>query len=471
MRNFAFTCLVTLFTTSPALAAGVAPWRTERPKVPAAKAPTLPSFQKVVLKNGLTILVTEVDALPVVSFNLVTKGGATFESTDKAGLTSLTYDMLEEGAGSLGALEFSDAIADLGASFGAGSSRDSGSISASGLAVHADAMLGLVADAALRPKLDAQSFERRKAQTIATLVRRRGSPQGIAFEKVPAMIYGSKHPFGHPPTGTPESLAALTHEDVKKHYASIMGPKHSALIVAGSLSLDAAKALAEKHFGAWTSTAKAPPAVPGVQASARTEVHLIDKPGAPQTMMIVGRPMFAKGHADEDAMVLANLVFGGNFGARLNMNLREDKGYTYGASSQAAFRAGVGVFLVYTALRADVTGAGLKETIDELKRLQSKPPTDVELQAARSGLIRSLPGKFEVTSAIAGAAAGLFIHGLPLDHFAGVATRYQAVSLSDVQAMATKYLSPEPMQILLVGDASVIEPQIESLKLGTLVKK
>lgn len=479
MRKLICTTLLGLALPGAALAGdaeapSVTSWRAKRPDVPAPPTPVLPTFKKAVLDNGLTLLVTEVHALPVVSFNLVTRGGATYDPAGKAGLTSLTYDMLEEGAGALGALAFSDAVADLGADFGAGGGRQSGGVYISGLVRQAGPMLGLLADALQRPKLEAQAFERRKQQTIATLLRRRGSPQGLAFERIPEMIYGAGHPFGHPATGTVESVSGLTLDDVKAQYARAFSPKHSALIVAGDITLAQAKALAETHLGAWTAAkAEAPPAVPGLEAKPRAKVTLVDKPGAAQTMMIIGRPMFAQGHPDEDTVTLANLVFGGSFGARLNMNLREAKGYTYGAHSQASFRTGVGVFVAYSALRADVTGAGLAETFGELVRLKSAPPTAEELSDARSGVIRSMPGKFETSSAIAQATAGLFVYDLPLDHYAKQAARYEAVQLPAVQAKSLEYFVPELMQILLVGDAKLVRPQLdalaETIELGEIV--
>ncbi|MCB9645644.1 MAG: insulinase family protein [Deltaproteobacteria bacterium] len=446
-----------------------AAWRKARPAVPPPVTPVLPAFEQATLPNGLTILVTHLDALPVVTFNLVSKGGATYDPKGKAGLTSLTYDLLEEGAGELDALAFSDAVADLGADFGAAADRDSAGVHMGGLSRNADAMMKLLADAVIRPRLEAPDFERTKAQTIATLLRRRGSPQGLAFEKIPALIYGATHPYGHAPTGTPDTVDALTLDDVKAQYAKIMGPKHSALVVAGDLSLADAQALAEKHFGAWAPEAAPPPTVPEVKAALRKTVTLVDKPGAAQTMMVVGRPLFARGHKDEYALTLANEVFGGTFSARLNMDLREAKGYTYGASSQAAFRTGAGVFIAYSALRADVTAPGLKETMAQLADMKKKPPTEQELAMARSGLIRSLPGQFETTGAVAGGAASLFIYGLPLDHFATLGARYEAVSLDAVRKAAATYLAPATMQILLVGDRASTEKPVKALKLGRLV--
>ena len=470
MKTLATILAITCASAGAGAAEGDAAWRSQRPDVPPPVTPVLPTFEQATLPNGLTLLVTHLDALPMVTFNLVSKGGATFDPPAKAGLTSLTYDLLEEGAGALDALAFSDAVADLGAEFGAGADRDSAGVHMGGLARHADAMLGLLADAVIRPRLQAPDFERKKAQTIATLLQRRGSPQGLAFEKIPALIYGPAHPYGHPPTGTPETVQGLTLDDVKAHYARIFGPKSSALVVAGALTLAEATALAEAHFGAWAPEgATPPPAVPAVAAKTRKTVTLVDKPGAAQTMMVVGRPLFARGHPDEDALKLANEVFGGSFSSRLNMNLREDKGYTYGASGQASFRTGAGVFIAYSALRADVTAPGVKETMAELAAMKKRPPTTEELEMARSGLIRSLPGQFESTGAVAGGAASLFVYSLPLDYFARLGARYTAVDLAAVRKAAATYLAPGAMQILLVGDRGAVEKPVKALGLGKLV--
>lgn len=451
-------------TTVPADAA----WRAERPKTGDPKPPKLPVFERAVLSNGLTILVTQLDALPIVSFSLVTKGGAKLDPKGEAGLAAMTYEMLGESTETMTALELSDAVADLGASFGTHGDRDRGSVSIGGLTRNADEMLELLASAALRPRFAPADFERVKQRTLAGLFRRRGSPQGLAFERVPELIYGADHPYGHAPTGSVETVEALTLDAVKRYFAQTMAPGHSALVAAGSLSLDEVKALAEKHLGAWKRDVEALPEVPAAEAHERTAVYLIDKAGAPQTMTIVGRPVFARGHPDEAALTLANEVFGGAFSSRLNMNLREEKAITYGASSQAAFRDGTGVFLAYSAIRADATALGVSEIFEELKRITSNPPTPEEVEAARSALIKSLSGNFERSGAIAGAAASIFVYELPLDYYSTLAEKYDEVDLEAVRAAAKKYLVPGVMQVLLVGDAAMISKPIEALGLGTL---
>jgi zinc protease len=443
-------------------------WRGARPKPGELKEPKLPTFQKAVLDNGLTLLVAESSALPLVSFALVIKGGSAIDPADKAGLTAITYAMLDEGAGDYDVLAFADQLADLGASFGTSGDRDTGAASISGLSRNADAMVRLLTLAVTRPRLGQEDFERVKAQTLAAMERRRSSPQGLAFDELPGLIYGDKHPLGHPPTGTPASVASITLEDVKKHHASSFGPKSSALIVSGALTLAEAQSLANKHLGDWTSDAKVPPPIPKKDPEKRTTVVILDKAPAPQTTAIVGRPIFGKGHKDEAALTLANVVYGGAFTSRLNLNLREAKGYTYGAGSQAIFRQGVGAFVAVSALRLDVTAPGLHETMVELEGMKKKPPTKEEVEDAKSNMIRSLTGDFETTSASAGAAAAIFVNDLALDYFQKLPDQYGAVTVDQVRKAARTYLDPTVMKILLVGDATTIAPSVEKLKLGKI---
>lgn len=440
-------------------------WRAEMPEAGPPRTPVLPKFETAVLDNGLTVMVAPVDALPLVSFTLVTKGGSTLDPKPKAGLTALTYGMLEEGAGALSSLEFSDRVADLGASFSSNSDRDRGSVSIGGLSRNEEEMLSLLADAVRRPKLGADDFTRLKEQTVASLIRQRGSPQGLAFEKFPSLVYGADHPFGHPPTGTVETVKTISLDDVKAHHEKILGPNTSALIAAGDITLDEAVALAKKHFGDWNNKVPDVEPVPAVEATPRKKIVVLNKPG-PQTIAIIGRPLFGRGHPDEVATRLINEVYGGSFSSRLNMNLREEKGYTYGASSQVAFRRGVGVWLAYAAIRTDVTAPGVGEFFVELDQLKSAPPSDEELERARSGIIRSLPGQFETTSAMASAASSLFVYELPLDYYDTLADQYEGVPKEAILAAGNAYLTPNEMQILLVGDADKIVEPIKLLRLG-----
>jgi predicted Zn-dependent peptidase len=441
-------------------------WRKAPPASAAPRTPVLPKFLTQKLDNGLTVMVAEVGTLPLVSFTLVTQGGSALDPKNQGGLTSLTYAMLEEGSGNLDSLAFSDAVADLGASFGSSSDRDRGDVSISGLSKNADAMLTLLSNAVRRPRFTPDDFERHKRQTVASLIQNRSSPQGLAFELFPALLYGAEHPFGHPPTGTPETVTALSLDDIKAQHDRVFGPNTSALIAAGAITLDQAVALAKKHFGDWAHPVAAVPLAPAVEPTKRTAVVVVDKPGSPQTIAVIGRPLFGRGHPDEVPMRLINEVYGGNFASRLNMNLREGKGYTYGANSQVAFRRGVGVFLAFAAVKSDVTGPALEQFFAEIDGLRSRRPEAPEIERARSGIIRSMPGTFETTGAIAGAAASLFIYELPLDYYETLAARYAEVGAETILKASDAYLTSDTMKVLLVGDAAQIVEPVKLLRLG-----
>lgn len=443
--------------------AGSENWRAEQPALGPSPDLVLPTFEREKLPNGLTVLVAQLDRLPLVAFSLVTKGGAALDPSDRYGLGALVYNMLEEGAGDLDALAFSDAVADLGASFSAGSGRDRGSVSISGLARQSDDLVKLLADAVLRPRLASEDLQRVKAETVASIERQLGSPRGLAFLRLPALVYGADHPLGHPPSGSIESVKKATAEDIKAHHARLLAPERSAFVAVGDITRKEAVEIAKRAFGDWSAPKAARLSIPPVEPQERKAFVLVNKPGSPQTMAILTRPVFGRGHPDEDALSLANRIWGGGFASRLNMNLREDKGYTYGAGSQVAFRNQVGVFVAYAALQAKFTAPGLKEFFLELDRLKEKPISNSELERVRKGLIRSLPGDFEGIGNLAGAAGQIFAYGLPLDHYARLAGRLEAVSVEASQAAAEAYLRPELMQVLLVGDAEKVQPELEKL--------
>ncbi len=441
-------------------------WRAQRPTVGDPRPPVLPTFEKSVLSNGMALYVAVEDALPLVSFRVVLKGGSTQDPPGKDGLTSLTFDMLEEGAGDLDALAFSDRVADLGAGFGAGASRDQGGVGVSGLTRNAEDMLALMADAVLRPRFAPKDFDRLKEKTIADLTRRRGSPQGLAPEYLPALIYGTDHPYGHPITGTLETVRTLTLDDAKTQYGRLFAPRHAALIAVGDVKLDEVKALAEKTFGSWKNKGADLAPVPARAAQARTRILVVNKAPSAQTVAFLGRPIFGRGHPDEFPVRLANAVFGGSFSSRLNMNLREAKGYTYGANSIADFRANVGQLLTYAALRQDVTAAGLKEFFLEIEGLTKRPPTPEEVSEAKNGAVRSLTGRFQSIQATASAASGLFVYDLPLDYFARLPSQYEQASLEAIRQAAKHYFVTDQMQVLLVGDAKAVVPKLKAAGLG-----
>ncbi len=451
-----------------ALAAEDPSWRATPPPLGPPRPLVLPAFQRDQLDNGLVVLVATQPNLPVIGLQITTRGGAALDPAERPGLGSLVYAMLEEGAGDRDALAFSDAVADLGASFGAGGDRDRGTVSVSGLTRHASQLATLLSDAVRRPRLVAADLERKKAQTAASIERQLASPQGLAFLRIPSLVYGEAHPFGHPPTGTPESVRSVTVEEVRAHHPRLISPERSAFIAVGDIDLAGARALAERHFGDWKADNPASFSIPPVKPRPREKIVFLDKPGSPQTMTVFARPIFGRGDRREDALVLANAAFGGSFSSRLNMNLREDKGYTYGAGSQVALRNGVGVFLAYAALRREDSVPGLIEFFREIERIEKDPIGDDELERVKAATVRRLPGQFERISDLGGTAADLFAYELPLDHFTELGPRRAAVPLTAVNEVAQEQLLPNLMQILLVGDAKTVVPALEDQGFGPI---
>jgi len=461
-------------TAAPAPVSTTTPdeaWRAMPPKPGADPEVHLPALTEAKLGNGLTVMVYEQHNIPLVSFAIVTRAGSAADPVGKSGITSLAYNLLDEGAGDKGALALADAVADLGASLGSGATQDRGLVGITGLIKNAEPMMALLSDVVRKPRLDPKDFERIKGQTLAGIVRSRGSPQGLAFEFLPAILYGEKHPYGHPVVGYEPTVTKLTLADAKGQLDKLLAPEQSVFIAVGDITLDDAKKLAEKHFGAWKKRGVKEIAIPAAAPRPRTEITVIDMPGAPQTFMVIGRPIFGRGHADEIPFAVVNEIFGGSFASRLNLNLREDKGYTYGAFSAASARRGVGSFYAGAQVRADVTIPSVKEMFGELDKMKAMPPTAEEILRAQDGLVRSLPGDFQRLSSIAGQAADLFVYKLPADYLTTYVTQVRAVTEDTAAKLSNTYLTAPTMQMMLVGDAQAIVPEAGKLELGKVVVK
>lgn len=444
-------------------------WRRERPQPAEAVALKVPSFWRTELDNGLTVIVSERHDLPIVSVDVAFRSGASADPAGKAGLARLTYQLLLEGAGDKDAADLDRAFAELGTSPSLDAGADGGYVGVEVLKENLDPAMALIADVVLRPRFEPASFEHRKEQALSSLAYQVGNPTFLGMEAMAATLFGADHPYGTPTSGTPQTVADLALEDATAYWARAAVPGQAAVIFAGDISREEAVAMAEKHFGDWKGEAKPVETPPSPPVEQRTQVVLVPKPGLQQTLILVGRPGIEAGNPHENSLDLANAVFGGIFGSRLNMNLREDKGYTYGARSSLDARRGVGSLIAYSQVRADVTGPALAEVFAELEGLESRPITSEELEGAREGKIRSIPGWFETVGALASAGARLFWLELPLDHYQRLLEGLQNASQEEVHEMAETYLEPGLMQVVLVGDPEIIRTQVEPMGLGEIV--
>ena len=426
----------------------------------------LPRFERAQLDNGLTVLVSTRRELPLVYVGLAFAVGGAGDPAGKWGLADLTYKMLLEGAGGKSTLALDQAFQELGVSPSVSLSPDGAILGVRVLARNAEPALALLSDVARRPTLAPADFERRKKLQLAELVRALGSPGFLAQQAYLRTVFGPQHPYGHPVSGLPQTVEAVTARDVKAFYEANVGPRTTALVMTGDVTLEQAVALAKKALGDWKGKASLPAAPPKPPVAERTQVVFVPKPGLDQTVVLLGRPGVASGDADESALDLATTVFGGFFGSRLNMNLREDKGYSYGANASSDVRLGVGPLTASSSVRADVTGPALREFMAELEGLQTRPISEQELESAREGLVRAFPGGFESVEGLGYSASALFLTRRPLDEFERTVEGLRKATPADVQRAAEAYLAPGSMQVVLVGDPDVVKKQVEGLGLG-----
>mgnify|MGYP000858221019 CR=1 FL=1 len=428
-------------------------WRKERPKAAAEPAVTFPTFIKETLPNGLTLFVVEEHTLPIVDVRVVVHAGAALDNPKTPGLVSLAYDMLDEGAGDKGAVELAEAFARLGTALRVGADREAGGLAIGVLKRHLDEGFELLSQVVLKPTFDKDRFEKVRADRLSMLTRKLGEPFAVAYETMAMASYGPDHPYGMLASGTPDVVAKLKVADLKKFWTDAVGPANSAVVFAGDVTLDEAKALVDKHFGKWKSKAKRPSA-PKDPTAQKPLVHLVKGPaGAPQTVIALGRPLMARGDADEATAEVMNQIVGGMFSSRLNMKLREEKRYTYGASSRVDPRQGRGPFAAHASVVAEQSIPALKEALAVLESMTTAPVTDEELALAKSNLVKSLPSKLETIGALGGAASELYLYDLPVDHYATRAAAWNGVTKEQVQEVAKRALAREGMTIVLVGDA------------------
>ncbi|MDT5060635.1 MAG: zinc protease [Acidobacteriota bacterium] len=440
-------------------------WRAQPPQAGAVSSLSLPVPKKFTLPNGLTVLLVEKHNLPMVSANLVVLSGSEANPVNKPGLASFTADMLDEGTNKRSALQIADDAARIGASLSTSSSSDASTVSISALKKNADAALELMSDVALQPSFPQKDIDRVRNTRLTLIRQQRDNPNALANRVFNNVVYGDKHPYGFIELGTPESTQVMTRDDMSNFWKAGYVPSNAALVVAGDITEKELHALAEKYFGNWSGSPSSFKR-PDVGASATRRIVVVDKPGAPQTALRIGHVGVARSTSDYVPLEVMNLGLGGLFSSRINMNLREKNGYTYGAFSTFDFRRGQGPFYAGSGVRTNVTAPAIREVFNELDRMRATRMTDDELKTAKDAFARSLAGLFETTGQTVATTNEFFIYDLPLDFYNTLPARIDAVTAADVQRVAEKYLKPDSMIVVAVGDRSKIEPELQKLNLG-----
>jgi zinc protease len=443
------------------------PWRAEMPKPGVAKTLQLSTPASATLPNGLTLILNERRGLPIVAANLVLRTGSDANPLDKPGLANFVAAMLDEGTSTRNALQIADEVAQLGATLGIGSSMDATTISARSLSKNFGATLDVLADVTLRPSFPAEEIERQRASRLATLVQQRDNPGQVAAQVTAAALYGPNHPYGYSEIGTEAALKAVTRADMEAFWKQNFVPNNAALVVAGDISMSELRGLAEKAFGGWPKGTPAQPAL-GEPATTPARVVIVDKPGSPQTQLRVASIGAPRSSPDFRPMQVMNLALGGLFSSRINMNLREQHGYTYGANSQFSFRRAAGPFQIASGVRTDVTAASVDEIFKEVRGMIARPVSAEELQKAKDSLANSLPGAFESSANAVGNFSNVFIYNLGLDYYTRYAEQVNAVTTEQTLAVSERYLVPGKMVVIAVGDRAKIEPELRKLELGAV---
>jgi zinc protease len=443
------------------------PWRATMPKGAAAKTLQLPTPQSVTLSNGLTILLNERRELPVVAASLVLNTGSDTNPADKPGLANFVAAMLDEGTATRNALQIADQVAQLGASLSTGSSMDATTISGRSLTKNFGELLTLMADVTLHPSFPAEELERQRAQRIGQLVQQRDNPAQVAAQVTGAVLFGSRHPYGFSELGTEASVKAITRADLTSFWQQNFVANNAALVVAGDISLAEVKAAAEKALGTWQ---RGTPARPTLQppATPAPRIVIVDKAGSPQTQLRVATLGAPRSSPDFRPMQVMNLALGGSFASRINLNLREEHGYSYGAYSQFVFRRSGGLFQAYGGVRTDATAPATTEFLKEVRGAVERPIAGAELQRAKDALTNSLAGAFETSADAVGNFSNIFMYDLGLDYYTKYAQQVNAVTADQALAAAKKYLVPANMVIVAVGDRKVIEPELAKLNVGKI---
>lgn len=436
------------------------PWRQARPPSGAAPALKLPLVQKLDLRNGLTVYLVEDHSLPMVSARIVVRAGSAQESAKDAGLAELTWELLDEGAGGMNQLALANAFARLGAEPRTSCGLESGAVELQLQKKHAEAGLKLLSAVVTKPAFAAGDFERARAQAVARVKERQADPGAVADSLTQALVYGSEHAYGHDGGGAPDTLAKLSALKVKAFWSTWATPKNSALILSGDLSPDEAKALAQKSFGAWSGSPKAPKAAAEPAARSTVTVAMVDTPGAPQASVRIGRAGLAATDADLPAMLVLNDIYAGTFSSRLNLKLREEKRWTWAAKSRQVEALGRGLWLTRSEVQTDAAADAVAEALAVLEGLRGGV-TDDELARAKDGLVRSLPARLGAVEEQTSALGASFALGLGPERFEKLAAAVQALTLDDVKRVAEKVIVKDDLVIVLVGDRNVVLPKLK----------
>jgi zinc protease len=424
---------------------------------------SLPPVEKTKLSNGLNVWVVQKHNLPIVAMDLDINAGGTLDPTDRAGLASLTASMLNQGTKSRSALEIANGLQAIGSSVTAGASWDTSGVSMSTLTKNLDPALDFFADVVGHPTFPNTEFTQLRGRVMGGFRQRKASNTAVAGVVYDKVLYGNQT-YGRQLTGDEKSVQAISRDDLVKFYENYYRPNNATLIVVGDVTMDTIKPKLERAFADWKSGGISPASMAEQKMMGKPGIYIVDKPGAAQSSVNIGVVGIDRTNPDYFAVQVMNSILGGGGTARLFMNLREDKGYTYGAYSRFTPRRGAGPFSASGEIQTVSTKEAVQEFLNEIQGMRgSRPVTPQELEVNKQAFIRRFPSAFETVGGISNQLGTLVTYNLPDTYYNDYISKINSVTIEDVNRVANKYLDSSRMAIVIVGDRKVIEPHLTEL--------
>ena len=468
MRREFILVVAALSLAAPAVAQQ--PVRETPPAAGPLRPFRVPEIRETRLPNGIRVAVAERRSLPIVHARIMVSAGAIYEPADKNGLASLTGTLLiEGGAGGMSSAELARRIDVLAAQIGSSASYGLASVNVTSLSnVFADAM-ALASTVVRSPSFDEREFGRVRAQAVAGYEQTLSSAEGVADRMFSRALYQHDAPYARHPAGTATSLKGITRDDVVSWHARLYAPARTTILFVGDIAFEDAVALVTRNFGDWATVA---PAIPlpanPYQVAKSTRVILVDRPGSVQSAIYVGVPGIAAADENFFQMTVLNRLMGGGFTSRINTNLRERRGFTYGANTSLTALQNAGTFYASSSVRTSATDSALAEVMNEFKRIVEEPVPAGEFQAAVSNMVASFPASVQSVQELAGRLQTLLIYGMPLDYYNTYRERLSGVTSEQLAAIARERLSPNAVTMVVVGDLAKIEAPIRARNFGVV---
>jgi zinc protease len=440
--------------------------RSRAPVAGAARPFDFPQWQEVRLANGVRLMVARQPQVPLVHVELLLARGADADPLTRRGLTSVAAGLLDEGTATHDSAAIADTVERLGASLATSGDWDGVSVAASSLAEHLPALFELAAEILRRPTFPEEELERLRRSRLADLANRARRPGFLAGRHAAGLVYGRDHPYGDSLLGTPETIAAIDRDDVVAWHTARARPRLATVIAVGDTTPAAVAELAERFLGDWRGEDAEGADPPRPPASGARRLRIVDRPRAAQTELRLARVGLPHSSPEYLAARLLSLMLGGKFTSRLNLNLRERRGITYGVHSRLSGRRGPGPFAVQCAVETEAAGVAVDEILGELDRLRTEPPPAPEVDDARNYLLGTFPYRLQAVDDLGDHLAELALHALPADHFATLPRRVAELPLAALATCAESLLRSDDLAIVAVGPAADLRPLLEHL--GTL---